>query len=95
MSAKMRPDPNLPWYERRRLDGRMEPHVTRGDNGEIVVLDNGWVACFKDGQWHDKILFFFDQMAEFTPVSNRDEVYRVFNEARAALGLRGEDPFSN
>jgi len=73
----------------------MEPLVTRGDIGEIVILDNGWVACFKDGQWHDKVLFFHDQMAEFTPVSSRDEVYRLFNEARAALGLRGEDPSSN
>jgi hypothetical protein len=91
----MSSDPNLPWYERRRPDGRMEPLVTRGDNGEIVIQDNGWVACFKDGQWHDKVLFFHEQMAEFTPVPSRDEVYRLFNEARAALGLRGEDPSSN
>ena len=74
---------------------RTEPHVTRGDDGEIVIMDNGWVACFKDGQWHDKVLFFFDQIAEFTPVSSRDEIYRLLNEARAALGLQGEDPSSN
>jgi hypothetical protein len=91
----MSSDPNLPWYGRRRLDERMEPLVTRGDNGEIVIQDNGWVACFKDGQWHDKVLFFHDQMAEFTPVPSRDEVYRLLNEARAALGLRREDPSSN
>jgi len=91
----MSSDPNLPWYERRRPDGRMEPLVTRGDNGEIVVMDNGWVACFKDGQWHDKVLFFHDQIAEFTPASSRDEVYRLFNEARAALGLQREDPPSD
>ncbi len=45
----MSSDPNLPWYERRRLDGRMEPLVTRGDKGQILIQDNGWVACFKDG----------------------------------------------
>jgi len=91
----MSSDPNLPWYERRRPDGRMEPLVTRGDNGEIVILDNGWVACCKDGQWHNKVLFSFDQMAEFTPVPRRDEIYRLLNEARAALGLQREDPSSN
>jgi hypothetical protein len=42
-----------------------------------------------------KFCFFHEQMAEFTPVSSRDEVYRLFNEARAALGLWGEDPSSN
>jgi hypothetical protein len=83
------------WFERYRPDGRLEPHVTRGDNGEIVIIDDGWVACFKDGHWHDKVLFLFEQMAEFTPVQNRNEVYRLFNEARAALGLKGEDPFSD
>jgi len=65
------------WFERYRPDGRLEPYVTRGDNGEIVIIDDGWVACFKDGHWHDKVLFFHEQMAEFTPVQNRDEVYRL------------------
>jgi hypothetical protein len=85
-------DPNLPWFRRFRSDGRPEPHVARGDNGEIAVIDDGWVALFKDGLWHDKISLFHEQLAEFTPVQDRDEVYRLLNEARAALGLEREDP---
>ncbi len=88
----MSSDPNLRWFERVRPDGRPEPHVTRGDNGEIAVFDGGWVACFKNGQWHDKIPLFHEQLAEFTPVQDRDEVYRLFNEARVALGFEPEEP---
>jgi hypothetical protein len=88
----MSSDPKLHWFERFRPDGRPEPHVTRGDAGEIAVFDGGWVAYFKDGQWRDKITLLHEQLAEFTPVKDRDEVYRLFNEARAALGLEREDP---
>jgi hypothetical protein len=88
----MSADRNLRWFERVRPDGRPEPSVTRGDNGEIAVFDSGWVAFFKNGQWHDKITLFHEQLAEFTPVQGRDEVYRLFNEARVALGLKPEEP---
>lgn len=71
----------------RRPDGKPEPHATRGDNGEILVRDaDGWVASFKDGAWQPGIAFFHEQVAEFTPVQKRDEIYRLFDEARAALG---------
>ena len=65
--------------------------MARGDNGEIVVIDDrGWAASFRGGAWHPDILFHFDQMTEFTPVQKRAEVYRLFNEARVALGLEEE-----
>lgn len=66
--------------------------MTRGDNGEIAVIDDGWIAFYKDGMWHDKFSLFHEQLAEYTPVQDRDEVYRLFNEARVALGLAPEDP---
>jgi hypothetical protein len=88
----MSADPKLRWFERFRADGRPEPHVTRGDNGEIAVIDDGWIAFYKDGRWHDKISLFHEQLAEYTPVQDRDEIYRIFNEARVALGLAPEDP---
>jgi len=88
-----KPD-DVPWFRRFRADGRMEPHVARGDNGEIVVIDDtgngGWAASFKDGAWRQGILFAHLQMADFTPVQKRAEVYRLFNEARVALGLEAE-----
>jgi hypothetical protein len=92
MSSKGDNDPkDLPWFRRFRADGRMEPHVARGDNGEVVVIDDGgWAASFQNGTWHDGILFQHLQMADFTPVQERDEVYRLFNEARVALGLEEE-----
>jgi hypothetical protein len=95
MQSKGDNDPkDVPWFRRFRADGRMEPHVARGDNGEIVVIDDsGWAASFQNSAWHDGILFQHLQMAEFTPVQERDEVYRVFNEARIALGLE-EEPSS-
>jgi hypothetical protein len=90
LNADEDPD-ELPWFQRFRADGRIEPHVARGDNGEIVVIDDGgWAASFRGGAWHPDILFHFDQMAEFTPVQKRAEVYRLFNEARVALGLEEE-----
>ncbi len=45
---------SLPWFRRFREDGRMEPHVTRGDEGEILIIDSdGWAASFKNDEWHD------------------------------------------
>jgi len=82
---------DLPWWQRFTPDGRREPHATRGDNGEIVIIDgDGWAASFKNGVWHVGILFFHEQMAEFTPVESRDEIYRLYNQARTALGAKGE-----
>jgi hypothetical protein len=88
----MAPNDNkdLPWFRRLRPDGSMEPHVSRGDNGEIVVMDNGWFAYFKDGAWHDDLPLYHEQLAEFTPVQDRDEVYRLYDEARAALDAKSK-----
>jgi hypothetical protein len=84
-------DKNLPWFRRFRPDGRMEPHVSIGDGGRMLVLDDdGWAASFKDGLWHDGILFSHEQLADFTPVQDQDEIYRLFGEARAALGVKDQ-----
>ncbi|HEY7845118.1 MAG TPA: hypothetical protein VID30_15755 [Bradyrhizobium sp.] len=64
--------------------------MSRGDNGEIVVMDASWVAYFKDGVWNDNIPLYHEQLAEFTPVQDRDEVYRLYEEARAALGAKSK-----
>jgi len=85
-------DASLPWFRRFRSDGRMEPVVGRGDDGEIAVLDKDWVASFKNGKWHETMLFSHLEFAEFSPVQDRGEVYRLYNESRAAFGLPGEDP---
>jgi hypothetical protein len=82
---------DVPWFRRFRADGRMEPHVARGDKGEIVIIDDdGWAASFQNDVWQEGILFQHLLMAEFTPVQERDEVYRLFNEARMAFGLKEE-----
>ena len=88
----MAPNDNkdLPWFRRFRPDGSMEPSVSRGDNGEIVVMDASWVAYFKDGVWNDNIPLYHEQLAEFTPVQDRDEVYRLYEEARAALDAKSK-----
>ena len=81
---------HLPWFRRFRPDGRMEPHATRGENGEILILDSGWAASFKNGAWGGGISFSHEQIAEFSPVQNRDEIYRLLDQARTALGTNGE-----
>jgi hypothetical protein len=83
---------DVPWFRRFRADGRLEPHAARGDNGEIIVLDghDGWAASFKNGAWQEGLGYQHLQIAEFTPVQERGEIYRLFNEARIALGLEPE-----
>lgn len=77
----------LPWFRRFGPDGKMEPHAARGDNGEIVIIDaDGWAGSFKNGKWHSGILFSHLQMSDFSPVQKRDEIYRLYDEARAAVG---------
>src|SRR5262245_15588771 len=84
---------SLPWFRRFRSDGRMETHVTRGDEGEILIIDDdGWAASFKKGKWYDGIVFAHEQVAEFAPVQDRDEIYRLFSEAHTALGAKDELP---
>lgn len=73
------------WFERKRADGSMEPHVTVSDDGCILILDNGWAASFKDGNWTNKIVFSHDQLAEFTPVADQKEIYRILSLAQSAL----------
>lgn len=77
----------VPWFRRVREDGKPEPMVSRGDKGEIVIVDaDGWAASYKDGRWRYDMLFHSRQMAEFTAVVDRDEIYRLYEEARAAVG---------
>ena len=87
-------NPKLKWFQRFQPDGRPEPPVARGDNGdgEVAVVDDGWFALFKDGRWRNDALLYHEQLAEFMPVQDRDEIYRLFNEARAAFGLAPEEP---
>ena len=59
---------DLKWFERVRPDGRPEPHVSRGDNGEIAVMDDGWFVLFKNGRWRTDAPLYHEQLAEFTPV---------------------------
>ena len=67
------------------------PHTARGDYGEILILDaDGWAPPSKNGEWHHGILFFHDQIAEFSPVENRDEIYRLYAEPRATLRIELE-----
>jgi len=80
-------DRDLPWFRRFRPDGKMEPVVGRSDHGEIAILDEDWAASFKDGKWHPSMLFSHLEFAEFSPVKERDEVYRLCREAREALGF--------
>jgi hypothetical protein len=77
-----------PWFRRFRADGRMEPLVARGDNGEILILDEGWAASLKNGVWQEGIAFSHDQIAEFSPVQKREEIYRLLEEAKAALDAK-------
>lgn len=76
----------IPWFRRTMSDGTQEPHATRGDNGEILILDDGWAASFKEGKWHDGIRFSHEEVAEFTPVQKRREILRLVEQARRALG---------
>jgi hypothetical protein len=81
---------DLPWFRRFGPDGKPEPHATRGDNDEILILDaDGWAASFKNGEWHAGILFSHEQVSEFSPIESRDEIYRLYGEARTALGTHG------
>lgn len=79
----------IPWFRRTRPDGSPEPHATRGDNGEILILDDGWAASFKNGAWHDGIRFSHEEVAEFTPVQKRQEINQLVEQARRALGTAG------
>jgi len=77
----------LPWFRRFLPDGKIEPHVAIGDNGEMMIIDgDGWAASFKDGKWNDGILFSHEKIAEFSPVQSSDEIYRLYEQARSALG---------
>ena len=81
----------LPWFRRFLPDGKIEPHVAIGDNGEMMIIDgDGWAASFKDGTWSDGIVFGHEQIAEFSPVQKRDDIYRLLDQARAALGSGGK-----
>jgi hypothetical protein len=69
-------------------DGKPGPLVARSDKGAIqIIAAGGWAAAFKDGAWHDGILFSHLALAEFAPVTDRADACRIYDEARSALGL--------
>jgi hypothetical protein len=74
------------WFTRLRADGSMATHATRGENGEVLILDNGWVASFADGIWQSGIRFSHERIADFTPIKDQGEADALANEARIALG---------
>lgn len=65
----------------------MEPLISISDRDEVLILDNGWAASYKDGVWHKGFLFTHEYLAEhFSPLWNREEAQRLLDDARAALG---------
>jgi hypothetical protein len=75
----------IPWFRRVKPDGSPAAMACIGNNGEILLLDNDWAASFKDGKWRPGILFFHEQIAEFSPVKNEDEVERLLRDAHDRL----------
>ena len=74
-----------PWFRRTRPDGRPEPTVGGDNDGNLFILDSGWAASRQSGQWYDGLLWSHEQLAEFTPVKDQTKIYRLVDEAQAAL----------
>lgn len=62
--------------------------VRVSENGHIAVFDSrdDFTASFKDGYWVNDLVFQFAELEEFTIVEEEQEVVRILNEARSALG---------
>ena len=77
-----------PWFKRTLPDRKMEPHVALEENGNALIMGgDGWAASFRDGKWSEGILFSHDQIADFTPVQSRRDIFQYLIRAREALGL--------
>ena len=74
-----------PWFRRTKPDGSPAAHATISDKGEILILDGAWAASFKHGRWHLGIHFSHEQVAEFSPVHDQEEVEQLVVQARNAL----------
>jgi len=64
----------------------MKPSISVSDRGEVLILDNGWTASYKDGVWHAGVLFQHEYIAEnFRVSTDPGEEQRLLAEARATL----------
>ena len=67
----------------------MEPRAPRGDNGEILILNERWAASFKDGRWPDGICSAMSVCGAL-PGLKQVEIYRHWTSAaRRAAHKRG------
>jgi len=64
------------------------------DKGDISVFDSrdDFTASFKGGHWINDLIFQFTELEEFTIVEEEQEVVRILNEARSALGKPLTEP---
>jgi len=62
--------------------------VSKSDKGEISVFDqrDDFVACFRDGNWFNKLIFQAYEEEEFTIIDDDQEALALLEEARSALG---------
>jgi bifunctional DNA-binding transcriptional regulator/antitoxin component of YhaV-PrlF toxin-antitoxin module len=81
------------WFDRVRSKGGAAAHAARGDNGQALILDNGWAASLIEGRWREGIQFSHEQIADFSPVTDQAQVEGLASQARAALGQPAADPF--
>lgn len=93
MSENKAPQDEVPWFRRTKPNGDPEPSIARGEDGSVVILDNGVAYSFKNGKWTEGLQFSHEQMAEFSPVRSQADVYRLLGEAEKSLGKPlTEDP---
>lgn len=64
--------------------------VQQSDKGEISLFDarDDFMASYKNGQWIEDLLFQPTELEDFTIIENDEEVLRILDEARSALGQR-------
>lgn len=62
--------------------------VRMSEKGYIAVFDarDDFTASFKDGYWVDDLCFQCTELEEFTIVEAEQEVVKIQEEARSALG---------
>ncbi|MBP9094561.1 hypothetical protein KBI23_26315 [bacterium] len=67
--------------------------LQKSETGEIRLFDSRdkFHACFKNGQWHDRLVFDDYELEEFDLIENDSEIAKALSEARAALGCQHAD----
>lgn len=62
--------------------------VRKSDEGEISIFDgrDKFAASFRDGKWIGRRIFQAVELEEFTIIEDDNEVIRILEQARAALG---------